>query len=246
MGILNNLDEFAKLLETVGSHKKERPLTPIQTAKDLRILLDECEGSIDEVAERLPVVASTIRLFLNLLKLPKTVHGIIGWGETDTIRLTFISASFITRLKNASDQEVLAKVAQAHSFKKREILDVIALKKRNPDKPIEDCIESVVHFRPRIEKGYLVITNIKQNTLSLLKKLNKNGRKIEDLICDAMESILPKKSLNNVLIKEDFVFLNLTEDGYKEFESFAQKLNTNTHYITDTWLNKFFGEKLDE
>jgi len=246
MGLLNDLDEYAKLLSSIGTHKRERPLLPVEVAKRIKILKDECT-SLNEVSERLSLDAKLIGQFLSLLNLPETVHGIIGWGHTDKFRLGFTKASIIAELEDSNDQDILAKAAQISAFKKQEIRDVISLKKRNADKKIEECIESVLSFRPVIEKGYMMITNIKPNTIKRLHSaIRGHSDKIEDLIKQSMETLLPLHSLSNVAIRENYVVLNLNEEGYKKFEKLPVELQTESHSVTDVCINKFLNMKQNE
>lgn len=246
MGLLNDLDEYAKLLSSIGTHKGERPLPPLEVAKRIKLLRDECK-SLNEVSERLSLDAKIIGQFLSLLSLPETVHGIIGWGYTDKFRLAFTTASIIAELEDAYDQEILAKAAQISAFKKNEVQDVVSLKKRNKNKKIEECIESVLRFRPVIEKGYMVITNIRPETIKRLRHAIKTySIKIEDLIKQSMEVVLPYQSLSNVSVRENYVVLNLNDEGYKKFEKLPVDLNTDSHNVTDVCINKFLDTKQNE
>lgn len=148
-------DQISQLILSVGTHKSNRPLSPIEVAEYMQSALDAGEKRTD-IAEKLYLEdSSIIGHFLRLLSLPSQVQQLVGWGSTPAT-ISFSAAAGIARLNSGLEQTVLAKAALENKFNKSEIIQVVQIRKRS-DSPLESCIKSVTDQRPVVERRYVLI-----------------------------------------------------------------------------------------
>jgi hypothetical protein len=189
MSLLDDLDLYSNLLLSLGTHKKERPLKPIEVAKLINTLKSETKESWNKVASRLGVGIDQVKSFRNLLHLPEQVHYAIGYGDTNEESLAFTTANIVSELKNMREKELLCKFALSNKLTKDETERIIQLKKQSPDEAIEECVNKVLNLRPVFEKGYVIVTLVKDETLRKLVSMSE-ARTIElnKLIKEIMSS----------------------------------------------------------
>ncbi len=148
-------DQISQLILSVGTHKSNRPLSPIEVAEYMQSALDAGEKRTD-IAEKLYLEdSSIIGHFLRLLSLPPQVQQLIGWGAAPTT-ISFSAAAGIARLNSGIEQIVLAKAALENKFNKSEIVQVVQIRQRS-DNSIESCIKSVIDQRPVVERRHVII-----------------------------------------------------------------------------------------
>jgi len=206
------------LLATLGTHRRDRPLSPLEAARKL----DEELGR-GVRPEQYPVSSYTIRKFLSLLNLPKPLQKMLGWGGIKRGEIGLEAAYRISTLKERRDQEKLAKETVERELSQKEVSKVVRYKRRLNEKPIEDCIDSVVEMRPK--KRHLFISQIKED---LLKRLEENadseGIETNNLLLKILYNHLPEDSLISLSLKENFVIIFLNEQGEKAIKRQAQEL----------------------
>ena len=159
--------ELRQLILSVGTHKSERPLSPVEVATLIQRALDTGETR-KTIADRLLLDnSSIIGRFIRLLSLPTQVQHLIGWGSNpDTI--SFTAASDIARLDYSQEQSTLAKMALENQFNKSEIVQCVQLRQRS-ERSIEESVKSVLNQRPIIERRHAIIGELRSE--SLKKKL---------------------------------------------------------------------------
>lgn len=227
-------ETLAKLLLSVGTRKKWRPLSPITTAK----ILDEwCKtNSIKEVSRTLGVSSTTIQMFRNLLTLPESVQKLVDNGKIgrDT-------GDRISRLEDPIEQEILAKAISVGKVISDEVKNsILSLKKRNRDMPMSECIELVIKYRPIIEEENLVISRIRERTLNGLKERSEaSGILIDDLIEKILKETIPTEegfiSAKNI---DYTVLLALKKEGFNAFKSEAVKSNIKLNNLVDKLIEQ--------
>ena len=166
------------LILTVGTHKQERPLSPIEVAK----LLDTAIKSgtkVEEISGEILLDSTMMHRFLRLLKLSTEISYLVGWGGKS--RISFSTASEIARLITSEEQEIVARATLEHELSKREVIQIIENRSKF-SKPINECIEEILKMRPRIVRRYLFIGAIKSPELQ--NKLRKMSQKERDILFD--------------------------------------------------------------
>ena len=172
-GLLPN--QISQLILSVGTHKSNRPLSPVEVAEYIQSALDAGEKRTD-IAEKLYLEdSSIIGHFLRLLCLPSQVQQIIGWGS-DPATISFTAAAGIARLDSSVEQSTLAKTALENQFNKSEIIQVVQIRRRS-GKSIDSCIEAVLDQRPIVERRYVIIGEMRSESLKdELKRISQQER----------------------------------------------------------------------
>ena len=169
--------ELRQLILSVGTHRSDRSLSPVEVAKFMQRALDMGETR-KTLADRLLLNdSSIIGRFLRLLSLPVQVQHLIGWGSNpDTI--SFTAASDIARLDHPEEQKILAKMALENQFNKYEIIECVQLRQRS-ERLIEDSVKAVLNQRPIIERRHVIIGELKSESLKdKLKEMSQLDRNI--------------------------------------------------------------------
>ena len=94
------------LILSVGIHKKERPLSPVEVAELLQKLINSGTTK-KEISQEIVLDLTMISRFLRLLNLAPEIQHLIGWGGQS--RISFSTASEIARLKTSAEHKFLAK-----------------------------------------------------------------------------------------------------------------------------------------
>ena len=155
--------EIRQLILSVGTHRSERLLSPVEVAKLMQKTLNAGVRRSD-IAEKLYLEDSTmIGRFVRLLSLPAEVQQCIGWRSNPST-LSFSAATEIARLKSTQQQSTLAKAALENQFKRSEIVQVVQIQ-RHSEKSIEDSIKAVLDQRPLIERRHVIIGSLQSERL---------------------------------------------------------------------------------
>ncbi|RKU28224.1 hypothetical protein C6497_09565 [Candidatus Poribacteria bacterium] len=182
--------ETRQLILSIGTHKTERALSPVEVAKYLQKVLDAGEKR-GEIAERLHLRGtSMIGRFLRLLSLPIQVRRLINWGS-DPTSLSFYAASEIARLEVSQDQITLAKAALESQLNKSDIIQVVQIHQRS-NESIDNCIKAVLKQRPIVERRHLIAGELCCEELKT--KLNQASQLTRD---NLLQTVL-KRHLPNV------------------------------------------------
>ena len=147
-------DDRKNLLLSIGSHRGERRLSPLEVAAALQRGIDG-GSSPSELASMLYLDdASMVARFLRLLTLSPEVRELVDWGPT-TSMLPFTSASELARLPPGEDV-ALARAALEMKLSGAEIKQVVQLRIRSA-KALDDCVDAIVRLRPQIERRFVFI-----------------------------------------------------------------------------------------
>lgn len=226
------------------SSKKERPLTPIETAREIQQWMEEKNLSKDEMSKKFRLkTTDMITQFLSLLQLPYEIQHAIEWGKNQENHLGFSAAAELTTLTEKKDMEKLAKAMINYKFSRDEVAAVIDLKKRNSEKSIEDCIHEIKKFRPKILEGYLVVSPLHEKNREILKnRAKRDDITSADLLRSILEEYLPKKSISSTKIREEGVTLSLDEAGYEKFN----KISTQFEILLKDTIDFLIEKKLSK
>ena len=207
----NTTKEFvtpsSALLASLGTHRRHRPLSPVEVAKELENFFEKGGRP-----EQLPVGTEVIRAFLSLLTLPNSVQRMLGWAGVDKGEIGMDSGYRISMLKMVNDQEILAKTILERGLTSKEVRRIVRHRNRHREKSIEDCIETVVAMRP--VKRHLFITQLSGEALKRLER-EAEMQKISsaNLLQEILSKELPSGSLISLTLRENFVTLLLEKEG---------------------------------
>lgn len=163
-----------KLIQSVGTHRGQRKLSPMEVAESFEIL--EKEGlSPQEMADMVLFRDSTmVQRFLRLLRISPALRHLIDWGRSAST-ISFTVASELARLE-PTDQEILLNAALKYQLSKYEITQIVQTKKRS-DKEVGICIDEILKLRPRIIQKYLFVGALHdENVSSVISTLTQAER----------------------------------------------------------------------
>jgi len=148
-------DERQRLLLSVGTHRGQRPMSPVEVA-NLYAKMIKAGASLSDCARASNLEGPTwVSRFLQLLTLPESVrHLVVFGGSAGTI--SFSTAAEIARLENDAEEEVLVRDTLTHRLSGSEVRQVVQLRKRS-QRSLQDCLDEVIGMRPRVDKRYLYI-----------------------------------------------------------------------------------------
>ncbi len=227
-------ETLAKLLLSVGTRKKWRPLDPIETAK----ILDQLskKHSQKKVASTLGVSSETIRQFISFLTLSEKVQKLVK------DRKIGIDMGYrISLLKDKNEQDILSDAIIEKKLTSYEVRGIIqTLKKSNPEMDITECIDIAIKYRLIIEEEHIIITRISKEICDSVIKFSN------------IENLSPSELINNILVKEFnesdqilstnlsdvTLIIVLTSDGFNLLNDTAKKLNLDINHIIDVFISK--------
>src|SRR5438128_180224 len=107
--------ERQQLILSVGTHRGERHLSPIEVAHLFQKAIWGGDSASD-LAETVSLDGtSQVSRFLALLKLPPDVQHLVDWGKSGD-SLAFTAAFELSRLGNADDQRKAIEAVLRHSL----------------------------------------------------------------------------------------------------------------------------------
>ena len=207
-------ERLAKLLLSVNQTKNSfRPLTPLEVAKKFR--LKDPSGMIMH--------------FLKLLQLPKQIQHTVGW-EAGSVAIS--TASRIADLAEPKEMKILANALAKDQINRDEVVSIVELRKKNPEKSIDDCINDILDFgkkRARIElsEEYSIIGSLyPENKDFLVNQAKKENKEPDEILKDLISKEIPSQHIIDLKIKTDgAILLVLDEHGSKIFDDLPDKLN---------------------
>lgn len=148
-----------------GTHKKGRPLSPTEVAKLLRRARD-AGASLEDCANALRLKGSTqVSRFLGVLDLPSELLHLVSWGRSaDSIGFT--TAVELARVSAPEDMRVIAEAILEQGLQTDEVRQVAQLLKRS-QRPIHDCLREVIGMRPTVERVYVFMGAIVDETVKV-------------------------------------------------------------------------------
>lgn len=149
-------EERKGLVLSVGTHKGERPLAPVEVAERLQRLLD---GGVPrrEVSEWLGIGTSQIGSFLKLLRLSPEIRALADWGQSPST-VPFSSLAEIAKLPPESQVEA-AEYVLRHELAWKEVIALVQLYGR-AGSDLHDAIQQVLRLRPEVVQHYVYIARV--------------------------------------------------------------------------------------
>lgn len=156
--------ELGRLRMSVGygTHKKGRPLSPVEVGKLIR-QAKEAGVSTEDCAKAINLDKTGIGRFLRILDLPEDIQHLVSWG-TQKDSIGFSVAAQLARFENTEDQHAVIETILTNGLSRKEIEQVLQLKNRSGRK-IDECLKEVLGMRPVIEKRHVFIGMIDDQDL---------------------------------------------------------------------------------
>ena len=141
--------ELKGLILSVGTHRAERPLSPLEVGALVRKATQR-GTDLQEIADATQLDGTTqLSRFTKLLDLPTDTHHLIDWGKSDG-GVGFTTAFEIARLPNSNDKREAVAAVVEHGLSSAEARSLVQLRRRGA-KSIKDCVDAVIKMRPTVE-----------------------------------------------------------------------------------------------
>ncbi len=157
-----------------GTHKKGRPLSPIevgellQKARSEGLSLKDCAAAVQLNG------TGHIGRFLSILELPADIQHLVGWGVEKSF-IGFTAAFELTKLTDTEEQRIVAKSILADGLASKEVRQVAQLRNRS-EKAIDECINEVLRMRQQIIKRFVFVGSILPENQSTLGEQTQTAR----------------------------------------------------------------------
>lgn len=223
--------EKAKLLATVNTHRKERPLDWLTVAEIL-----QHTPSNQELAKMLGASPRLIGMLKSLLSLPEEIKGYVRTKEIPSLD----KAVQIARLKNLADQLFLAKVivADPGTFAAPTVSKAVALRNGNKDLSIGECIARVLKSRPIRENRYILVTTIEKSlSENMSERLAKQRISFLNFLKNTVrQNLTNDKDLLSLVTHNGLILLTLTPEGWQALRRKSGDLGVPLDELIETLL----------
>jgi predicted HicB family RNase H-like nuclease len=221
-------EETGKLLASIGSRRKKRPFDPITVAEILKHT-----PSNKELAKRLGVDPRMVGMFKILLSLPEEIKPYVRSGK-----IGIDKAQRIASLKDTASQQFLAKaiIADSNTFTKHIVAEIVSLRNRNKNIPIEDCTNRVLKSRPIVDNRYILVISVKESLSNVLNmKAKKQGVSFRELVRAIVEQSLPSSEcLLSIATHNGTILLTLNIDGWQALRQKSRSLEVPLDELVET------------
>lgn len=174
------------LILSVGVHKGERPLSPMEVAELLNKAVDS-GTTIKELSGEIMLDSTMIDRFLRLLNLSPEVQLLVG--RRGKSKMSFSTASEIARIKTIDEQNFLGRATLENNLSKKEVIQIIETRTKF-GRPISDCVEEIIKMRPQIIRRHLFIGGVRGSEVrGHLANMTQRERDI--LFGKVIKSVLP-------------------------------------------------------
>lgn len=141
--------ELKGLILSVGTHRAERPLSPLEVGVLVRKATQR-GTDLKDIAEATQLEGTTqLSRFTKLLELPSDTHYLIDWGKS-VGGVGFTTAFEVARLSSADDKREAVAAVVEHGLSSAEARSLVQLRRRGA-KSIKDCVDAVIKMRPVVE-----------------------------------------------------------------------------------------------
>ena len=179
------VEEYQQLLLSVGTHRNDRPLSPLEVARMLRKAITAGRTRA-ECAEALGISPSQVSSLLNLLEIAPEIQHFADWRGSNSASIAFSTMAELRRLRQ-SDQIVAANAALSHNMTWKETVQLAQISIRSRE-PIEECISRVLSLRPQIVTRHMFVGAVTNSDLhAWLETLPQTRR--DELISKAVQKL---------------------------------------------------------
>ena len=227
---------FSKLILSVGSHRGIRPLSPIEVADSLRIMVQN-GATLEDCARAVHLDGTAmVSRFLRLNQLDEDVKHLIDWGASRT-SIGFTSAQELARI-HQDDHQHLAKNILEFGLISSEVKQITQIYKRSR-RSISECVNEIVGMRPQIEIRHVVVGSIvdekARDCLAKLSQLERNS-----LFQKALNQIFP----GILEVSGSLSPIRFTMAGDHVFSAAFKKLEGDFEQVVSQKIAELTNEKL--
>jgi hypothetical protein len=174
------------LILSVGVHKGERQLSPLEVAELLKKAVDS-GTTIKELSAEIMLDSTMIFRFLRLSNLSPEIQHLVDWGGKS--KISFSTASEIARSKTVDEQNYLGRATLENNLSKNEVIQIIETRIKF-GRPISDCVEEIIKMRPQTIRRYLFIGGVQSSEVrDQLASMTQKER--DFLFGEVIRSVLP-------------------------------------------------------
>jgi hypothetical protein len=256
--ILDNIEILSDLLASLGTHSKDRILTPFECSTHIVRLKEETGESWEDVSKRLSLGkkkkndftkktdTTMVRNFANLQSLTKKRGYAIGWGVSTPDKVAFTSAVYISKLDSENDQIRLMdtildsiKDDSEDYITKNDVIKIVEEKRKSPETPIEGIIASVSDRKVESDTNYRIGVSLEfENNLKIKQILKTTSNLTEHLNNFVFKTNSVLKAYQN---EKGTLWLVADEKTFNTFQSGWRKNNVNM----TSYFNQLFEENLN-
>ena len=180
--------ELRELQMSVGTHRGERPLTPVEVADRYSVALKAGSSKADCARVTQLADPTMVERFLMLRKLPSGLKHFVDWGESGKGVIGFSVAVELTRFDSESQEEMGLAIVE-HELTKKEITSIRQLLDRSSD-PLQRCLARVLGRRPVVRHFEVILGSIDEADLKTIFE-RRSQRQRNELLCAALEELVP-------------------------------------------------------
>lgn len=214
---------YQRLILSVGSHRKDRPLSPLEVADSFQLMmrhgatLRDCAGAVHLDG------TTMVSRFLRLLQLDRDVAYAVDWGQSRAT-MGFTTAADLSRIKDAGVQRVLYRQILTRGLTSSEVKQVIQVHKQTGF-AIPECVDQIAALRPEVDVRHVIIGSIIDPDITRqLKKIDQKAR--DAVMTRSMASILSgttefdaRLTPDKFTIAGDALFFKMFQGLGDEFEA---------------------------
>lgn len=147
-------EEHKALLRSVGTHRGDRLLSPLEVAQLLAKSV-EAGATRKEAVEDLGIGQTQVATFLKLPDLAPEIRHLADWGGSTNGSISFSSLAKLSRLPGAAQIEA-ANAILRYGLTWKEVVQLVQIADRSA-KPMAQCIDEVLKLRPQVETRHLFV-----------------------------------------------------------------------------------------
>lgn len=207
--------EQRELLLSVGTHRGERPLSPLEVAQYMRRALNQGTDR-GRIAKATHLSGpSMVGRFLRLLELHPVVQTMVDWGS-GAARLAFTSASEIGRFVPPSEQQRIAEAITSHGMTSSEVKEVSQIVRR-AEVTADEGVERVLARRPEIVRRYVSIGRLPSGLRKIFEEKSQRDR--DEHFALATEGLFSEGVVADARLGPEYFVISGGEDLQEELRA---------------------------
>jgi hypothetical protein len=226
-------EEWALVLASIGTRKKRRPIDPVTLAE---LFVRSTSWTNEKIAKRVSTTPRTVIMFKHLLRHPEEIKALLR-----AQKISIDEGDRLSSLKEVFAREFLAKAIADNTLTADLIKKIVRLKNRNPDMPIENCIDIIQKSKPIVETRHIFVTSIEKTTSKALNEKAEQGQiSPSDLLRKILEGSLPNSgSLLSIVIHNGTILLILTSEGLQALRQKSAELKVPLNELLEALTKQF-------
>lgn len=217
-------EQYKGLILSVGSHREERSLSPVEVATTF-CQMQEHGASLGDCAAAVHLDGTAmVSRFICLLDLHPNVRHLVDWGQTGAT-VAFTAASELARLPKQEHEPAFATVLE-NQLSSSEVKQLVQTRLRS-GRDIRECVSDILNLRPRVERRFLFIGAVTSEAVrQYLQGMSQRQR--DELMRDIVKDLVPDKPVAAKLGPDAFTVSsaeNLAQLRREETGDFEDQVN---------------------